>query len=72
VRGSHMSDEDITKVNALAERLAFQISNKINVAVIAAEERGKASGKGSNRFSFGVHVLDEPMKALEKRGFALW
>ena len=72
VRGSHMSDEDIKKVNALAERLSIQVSEKINVAVIAAEERGRATGKGSNRFSFGVHVLDEPMKALEKRGFSLW
>jgi Family of unknown function (DUF6502) len=72
VRVAYLTEADAQKVKALAKRLSIQIANRINLEATKLEERGRASGKGDQRFSYGMHCYHEPMAALEKRGFKLW
>ncbi len=71
VRASHIKASEMPKLINYAQKLSIQISDRINLRVTEAEERGRKSG-GTERFSFGVHVLNEPMAKLEKQGFTLW
>jgi hypothetical protein len=72
VRVAYLTEADAQKIKALAKRLGLQIANRINLEATKLEERGRASGKGDQRFSYGMHCYHEPMAALERRGFKLW
>jgi Family of unknown function (DUF6502) len=71
VHASDIKASDMPKLISYAEKLSRQISDRINLRAAEAEERGRKAG-GTERFSFGVHVLNEPMAKLEKHGFKLW
>lgn len=72
VRAAYIEDDDMEKLKEFAERLSRQLGDKLNKRVTEAEEHGKASGKGKLRFSFALHIYDEPMQLLERQGFKLW
>jgi Family of unknown function (DUF6502) len=71
VRASHIRKSELPKLTEYAVKLLKQTADRINVRVTEAEERGRKDG-GTERFSVGVHVYNEPMARLEKYGFQLW
>jgi Family of unknown function (DUF6502) len=71
VRASHIRKSELPKLTEYTVKLLQQTIARINVRVIEAEERGRKDG-GTERFSIGVHVYNEPMTRLEKYGFQLW
>jgi len=71
VRVSHISESEIPKLTDYTIKLLKQTADRINVRATEAEERGRKVG-GTQRFSVGMHVYNEPMARLEKYGFQLW
>ncbi len=71
VRASHIRKSEMPKLTEFATKLLKQTADRINVRITEAEERGRTSA-GTERFSAGIHVYNEPMARLEKYGFQLW